>query len=111
MSRYLNRRTLINASEYYEPLREKRGVKIIEHYETIRMRYPTRGQRAKIITTAHIWKYGDRYYKLAHKYYNDSRLWWVIAWYNAKPTEVDISVGNVIRIPLNIENALKVLGY
>jgi len=84
---------------------------MIEQYETVMLKYPTVSERAKLITNTHIWKYGDRYYKLAHQYYGDSTLWWIIAWYNAKPTEVDISIGDVIRIPLNVEKALRVLGY
>ena len=30
----------------------------------------------------HIWKTGDRYYKLADQYYKDPSLWWIIAWFN-----------------------------
>ncbi|MAG25201.1 hypothetical protein CMI47_06440 [Candidatus Pacearchaeota archaeon] len=111
MSRYTNKKKLINASEYYEPLRKGRGLRAIEQYATIIMKYPTVRERAKLMSNTHIWKYGDRYYKLAHQYYGDSRLWWIIAWYNARPTEVDISFGDVIRIPLNVENVLRVLGY
>ena len=60
-------------------------------------------------TTLHIWKYGDRLYKLANKYYGDSRYWWVIAWWNSFPTEASITLGTPLRIPLNLEQALIVL--
>jgi len=60
--------------------------------------------------TSHIWKMGDRYYKLAHAYYNDPELWWVIARFNEKPTEAHLELGDVITIPLPIEKVLSFWG-
>ena len=110
MGRYNKYRILVNDSEYYKPLRAERGLKKILHYETPTIHNPTKLQRMNTITTKHIWKYGDRLYQLADQYYGDSRFWWVIAWYNGFGAEADIYNGAVIRIPLNIEEALKVLG-
>tara|TARA_Y100000034_G_scaffold92735_1_gene112111 strand:+ start:61 stop:399 length:339 start_codon:yes stop_codon:yes gene_type:complete len=108
--RYSNYRILNNSSEYYAPLRKSRGLKNIRHYETPVMQNPSVGARSGLSTTTHIWKYGDRLYKLADEYYNNVSYWWVIAWYNSVPTEAQLRTGNVIRIPLNLEAALKVLG-
>tara|TARA_R110002020_G_scaffold67401_1_gene176997 strand:+ start:1354 stop:1692 length:339 start_codon:yes stop_codon:yes gene_type:complete len=110
MARYNKYRIINNASDYYAPLRESRGVRNIKHYETPRIHNPTLKQRVSLLTTTHIWKYGDRFYKLADKYYNDTRFWWVIAWYNGAPTEAHLPTGVPIEIPVNIENALKALG-
>ena len=110
MSRYNNARILINGSEYYAPLRKSRKMPAIRQYATPILTNPTVEQRSRLKTTAYIWKYGDRFYNLAHKFYNDSRFWWVIAWYNSYPTEAHLETGNVIYIPLNIEQALRVLG-
>jgi|TARA_Y100000296_G_scaffold1924_1_gene2128 hypothetical protein len=110
MPRYNKYRILNNSSKYYAPLRESRGIKNIRHYETPQLNNPTVAQRSRLMTTSHIWKYGDRYYKLANKYYGDVRLWWVIAWYNSAPTEANLITGDVIAIPINIEETLKVLG-
>jgi len=110
MPRYNKYRILDNDSEYYAPLRRSRGLKSIRHYETPYIRHPTVGQRASLMTVTHVWKYGDRFYKLADKHYGDPRLWWVIAWYNSAPTEATLAIGSVIAIPVNIEKALKVLG-
>ena len=74
------------------------------------MHNPTVAQRASLRTTAHMWKYGDRFYTLANKYYGDVDYWWVIAWYNGAPTEANVQTGDVIFIPLDIEAALTVLG-
>jgi len=109
-TRYTKARELVNNSEYYAPLRKSRDKKAIVHYATIKVKNPTVQERASIKRTNHIWKYGDRLYTLSHKFYGDSRYWWVIAWWNGYGVEADIKNGASIAIPLNIEDALKILG-
>ena len=87
MARYNKDRKIINASEYYKFLREKRGIKSITHYETPTLSHPS----------------------VMEQYYNDPRYWWVIAWYNGYPTEADIKPGALIAIPVDIEEALTAL--
>lgn len=108
--RYRNSRILINSSEYYEPLRKSRGLKRVRQYATPILAQPTVAQRARVTSTKHLWKYGDRLYKLANQYYGDSTYWWVIAWYNGYPTEASIPNGSLIFIPLNLKDALEALG-
>jgi len=61
------------------------------------------------LTTTHVWKYGDRFYNLAQKYYKDPRYWWVIAWWNSYPTEASVRKGTKLLIPVNITDALRIL--
>tara|TARA_Y100000592_G_C5462242_1_gene314611 strand:+ start:1371 stop:1706 length:336 start_codon:yes stop_codon:yes gene_type:complete len=110
MARNDKDRILINSSEYYKPLRKSRNAKIIEHFETPRIYHPTVRDRSTVISEAYIWKYGDRYYKLAYDYYGDQNLWWIIAWYNGYPTEAAIENGSVIEIPVDLEQVSRVLG-
>ena len=110
MARNDDDRILANSSEYYKPIRKSRGVDVIEHYETPRLYHPSVSDRRTVSSEAYIWKYGDRFYKLAFDYYGDQHLWWVIAWYNGYPTEAGIPNGSVIEIPLNLEQATRVLG-
>ena len=52
----------------------------------------------------HIWKTGDHYYKLAHKYYGDATYWWIIAIANPNVIRRDsiaIKEGIELRIPSN----------
>ena len=50
---------------------------------------------------------GDRYDTLAHEFYNDSRLWWVIASANnADRDTINITPGTQLRIPYNITAVL-----
>lgn len=111
MSRYNNYRILNNSSEYYRKLRQKRNnTKNIRQYETPILRHPTVGERASIESTQHIWSVGDRFYKLAHKFYGDPTLWWIIAWYNGFPTEVDVLPGDLLTIPINVEKVIETFG-
>tara|TARA_R100000315_G_C5116641_1_gene66652 strand:+ start:160 stop:498 length:339 start_codon:yes stop_codon:yes gene_type:complete len=110
MPRYNKQRKYLNDSKFYEKLKKRRGLKFITHYGTPSIQNPNYLDRATITTAGHVWKYGDRFYNLAHQYYNDSRYWWVIAWYNGYPTEADIYPGDYLDIPIDIVDALKVLG-
>ena len=53
-----------------------------------------------------VWKVGSRFYKLAHEFYGDSRLWWIIAYFNRKPTDSHVQIGEVVYIPLDWETIL-----
>jgi nucleoid-associated protein YgaU len=110
MPRYKGQRIIKNRLRFYNFLREKRGVVTLRHYGTPMLNNPSVLQRASIAKTNHIWTYGDRYYNLAKQYYNTPTYWWVIAWWNARPTEGHIKPGDIIVIPLNLEEALEVLG-
>ena len=107
-TRYTNTKIVDNDNEFYSSIR--RGRKKIRHHQTPRLRNPARRQRGALQTATHIWKYGDRFYKLANDYYGDVGYWWVIAWYNSIPTEANVYTGDVIQIPINIQQALRVLG-
>ena len=49
-------------------------------------------------------KFGDRLDILAHKYYGDVSLWWIIAKANnLDKAEIGLNVEKQIRIPMNIE--------
>ena len=109
MARYTKTRIARNSSEYYEPLRKSRGLKSVDQYVTPILYNPTVAERARVSTTKHLWSYGDRLYKLAHQYYNDPRLWWVIAHYNGYPTEAHIPTGATLWIPLSLDQALNAL--
>jgi len=51
---------------------------------------------------------GDRYDTLAHEFYNDSRLWWIIATANnADRDTINITPGTQLRIPSEITQILE----
>jgi nucleoid-associated protein YgaU len=55
-----------------------------------------------------VWKVGDRFYKMANKYYGDPTYWWVIAWFNQTPTESHVVVGTTLEVPLPLDRALAI---
>ena len=110
MPRYKRSKVVKNSSKYYEYLRRPRGnPRAIVHYDVAELRNPTRKERASISSVTHIWKYGDRYYSLAAQYYGVPDYWWVIAWWNARPSEANVRPGDKITIPLNLEETLIIL--
>lgn len=88
---------------------KNRDKDVIEHYVTPIMNHPDPSQIGSLEQVSHTWKTGDRFFKLAHEHYGDSSLWWVIAWYNQKPTEAHLDKGDVIQIPFPLEKVLKFL--
>tara|TARA_R100001082_G_scaffold110731_1_gene91524 strand:+ start:69 stop:407 length:339 start_codon:yes stop_codon:yes gene_type:complete len=107
-SRYAGTKKFINNSQVYEYIFEDRGVKQIQQYGTRHLRYPTKSQVSQLDIVAHRWHYGDMYYKLAFENYGDSSLWWVVAFFNQRPTEAHVRFGSIIYIPHPIE---RVLGF
>jgi len=110
MSRYGNAKIVNNDSNFYSSLVESRDLKSIKQMQTILIKNPEIFERINLKTDTHIWKYGDRFYNLANQYYNDPKLWWIIAWYNGYPTEANVKIGDTLDIPLNLEQIVRVLG-
>jgi nucleoid-associated protein YgaU len=104
--RYANRRLLKNDMEMYSKLFEDRGVNFISQYASAAFNYPNSNDIGNLQNIQHIWKTGDRYYKLASKYYGEPTYWWVIALYNKTPTEAHLRLGDVIDIPVPLETVL-----
>jgi len=106
MNRYDDRLVYRNSNELYERMFDDRGVRFIRQFGTPRMRYPASQQLAELETIQHIWKTGDRFYKLSSHYYTSPEYWWVIAQFNKRPTEGHLTPGDVIYIPLPLELTL-----
>lgn len=83
------------------------GVSLLENPN---LNYPTVAEKQGITVAGIRWKLGDRLYKLAHEYYGDSGYWWVIAFYNKKPTEQSIAIGDLIEIPTSLTDILSIYG-
>ena len=108
MSRNKNRKKMVNTTHVHKDLREGRDVPWIKHYSTPIMTRLTKAQRSSLIKVQHIWKTGDKFYKLADRYYGNPNYWWIIAWYNHAPTEAHVKAGWPLLIPLPLE---KIISY
>lgn len=84
----------------------ERDVNYINHYETPKIPYLGAAERSQLNSIPHVWRLGDRYYKLADQYYDDPTYWWIVAWYNQRPLETDIGIGNIVYVPLPLDDVL-----
>jgi nucleoid-associated protein YgaU len=109
-SRYNNRQKFKNNHENFSEHLKVRDVKHISHYVTPQLPSVDSETFSKLQIQTHIWKAGDRLYKLANEYYNDPTLWWIIAWFNKKPTESHFEVGQIVLIPKPLNKIMNLLG-
>ena len=96
---------------YKRYLKKSRGMEQITQYSTPKFRHPDVSDLRNFNEVTHVWKTGDRYYKLAHEYYGDAEMWWVIALYNQRPTEFHVKLGDILYIPTPLETVLFYIGY
>ena len=108
--RYDARAKRTNSDPLYEGHFDKKGVKRIKQYRTPVFKELTPAMRRQLSRKKHVWKIGDNYAKLAQEHYGDSKMWWVIGWYNRKPTDALLKVGDTIRIPQPIGKILEFFG-
>lgn len=104
--RYYSRRIFKNDLEKYKNVFKNRNVKFINQYSSPEFKFPSEQEYNNIQIAKHVWKVGDRYYKLAYEYYGDSAMWWVIAKYNQLPTEAHVEIGDEILIPYPLSTVL-----
>jgi len=104
MSRYNSRNKVINDTEEYrtDEIFEDRGVQQITQYQTPQFKRLTEVEYNRVPFQRYYWKNGDRFWKLAAKFYGDKTKWWVIAGFNFIPTEAEVEEGQEIRIPTNL---------
>jgi len=111
MGRYKGRDVGTNNEEQYQKVFKDRGVKRIVQYTTPTFKRPNQAQLDKIQFTIYTWSSGDKYWRVAERFYGDKNMWTVIAKFNNKPTEAHIEVGDEIKIPQDIGRAIQILGY
>jgi nucleoid-associated protein YgaU len=61
---------------------------------------------SKIQITQHIYEVGDNLSKIAYKHYGQARYWWVLAWFNSKPTDSHCEIGDTILVPTPLSEAI-----
>ena len=108
--RYSNRRTVINDLEQYQHKFAKRNRKFIRMYSSPNLKHLNLRDLAEIQTFPYRWGLGDKCYKLAADFYGNPELWWVISWFNQKPTDSHVRPGDLLYIPTPIDDVLTKLG-
>lgn len=92
----------MNRYQYTKAKKDKNGVRSLKI-----TRYPE--ILVRDTDTFHFARDFERFDWLAHKYYNDSTLWWIIAKANGYSHESRPKVGDKIRIPRDINSILQEL--
>ena len=106
-NRYDDRSILINDEDIYEQIIDEKHLKYIRHYGSPTFSYPKVRDIQKLTKVRHVWSTGDRFYKLAIQYYGAAQYWWVIAMFNQKPTEAHFKLGDIVYIPLPLQEVLR----
>lgn len=97
------RRKATNRNKQYKEVLEERGVDKIEQYRT-----PTLTEiSSEISSFEYTWKFGDKFWQLAHSFYGNKKYWYIIAQFNNKPTESHLSIGDKIKIPYDLQEVLQ----
>ena len=109
MSRYDKLEINKNTSGMYNDFFKERNIKLINHYSTMELVYPTAKQLDEIDLKRHLWASGDAYWKLSQQYYNTPTYWWVIAFINKTPVDSQLTPGDIIEIPLDIYKILNII--
>ena len=107
MSRYKRQITATNFTDRYKDVFEERGVKSIEQYRTPTL---SDNQTEGLPVHEHIWGVGDNFWKLSTRFYGDPKYWYIIAKFNNTPTPSHVSIGDIIKIPIGLNIALRVVG-
>jgi len=108
-SRYsgnITRNTNTSNGESLKEVIESRGFSSITHYRINNLKYPSVEQIENLTIIKHVWKSNDRYWKLSERYYGDPKYWWIIAWFNKKPIEATLTLGEYVSIPQPLSDVL-----
>ena len=105
-----DRDIFINDDKLYSNFLRDRGLKSIKHLGKLRLNSLSQEELSDLTILDHVWKTGDKYYKLALRYYGDPQYWWIIAWFNKKPIDNFCKVGDIIHVPTPIEEILYYVG-
>ena len=104
--RYDNRLVFKNASSVYQEHFVDRNVNYVNQYNTAEFKYLEPEDLGSLNVKRHMWRTGDKLFKLSYKSYGTTKLWWLISWFNQKPLESDFKHGDVIDIPFPLSDVL-----
>ena len=103
------RTTIIVDSKLREKIYSRMRVEEVIQTETLRLNDLTEDDlRINFTYVEKVIGQGDKMYKFAHDVYGDADYWWIIAWFNNKPTDAHCKIGEVLYIPLPLNRAISV---
>lgn len=111
-SRYNSAKEVKNSDPDYKKVFDSRfGLSdFIIQRKRMGLKYPSFEKLNSLIFTYETWQIGSRLHKFSEKYYRNPTYWWVIGFYNKKPIDANYQIGDVVKIPISLEDAIAVLG-
>ena len=111
-SRYDNRSiiTLTSDNEIYRRKILARNAKRVYVHSTAVYNFDDTDKDINFSFEEIYWSNGDKLHKLSYKYYNSIEYWWVIAFFNQKPTDSDYQIGDLVVVPTPLEEAMEFMG-
>jgi len=106
-SRYLNKAVVKTTNRNVEKLLASRGLKNINIIDTIYFKPLSLEDKKDLNVLTVVWQRRTKMFKIAHQFYGDSRLWWIIAWFNQKPTDAHFSPGDLVYVPQPPEEIIR----
>jgi hypothetical protein len=106
-SRYLNKTIIKTTNLGTQQLLRSRDLRNIDIVETIYFKPLSDELRKSVDVRTVIWQTRTRMFKLAHEFYGDSRLWWIIGWFNQRPTDAHYAPGDLVYIPIPPEEIIR----
>ena len=98
---------LTNQDSVYDDFLKRTGTTAIDHWGIFLYGDPMQESfLSEISISEHNFALGDSLSKIAFKEYGDPRLWWVLAWFNTKPTDLHCAIGDKIIIPFPLNEVL-----
>ena len=105
LSKY--RDLIVVDSKLRENIFARKNVDEVVQTKTLRLNEPTEEElRTELTFVERVYGHGDKVYKYAYELYGDTEYWWIIAWFNNKPTDTHCSIGDIIHIPMPLDRAL-----
>lgn len=98
-----------NTSKKYEEIFQDKNVSKILHLTTTSFANIDK-DLGRFEYIYHTWTGNDKLTTLAHRYYNDSRLWFLIGLINKAPNDFYLNVGDALIIPFPVEKVLSYYG-
>jgi len=99
-----------NFNPGYREIFDRRGEKTLTHFTSPHVPAPTNEFLETLRIETFTWHSNYKMWKLAADEYGDPSYWWVIAWFNNKPTDAHFSLGDVVYVPFPLEKVLSFYG-
>lgn len=107
--RYNKKKVFSLTNDLYKSLLAERNIQTLEYFSLSdgNLNYPTQEQLEQLDIISYVWEKGDNFMNLAYTYYNNNpEYWWIIAFFNNKPLDQLVKIGDIIYIPTPLEKIL-----